>query len=200
MSLYTLIDNSRTDKNTCHSYLTIYDPLLKPKMLSAKNVLEVGILGGGSIKLWHDFFVNATIYGIDIMPVKNVWPAIKGNDRIRLFTRTNAYDPVFIKREFLDKGIKFDVLIDDGPHNIESMKQFIKLYVNLLTDDGVLIVEDLRSIDWIDILRAEVPAHLQQYIISHDLRKNKNRLDDILFIVNKAPTPVAAPAPAEELK
>lgn len=185
MSLFKLIDNSRTDKNTSHSYLTIYEPLLQPKMESAKNILEIGIFKGGSIKLWNDFFINADIWAIDIIHSDKVWTEIKNKERIHLFTSTNAYDPNFIQNEFIAKGIKFDVIIDDGPHTLESMKDFIRLYANLLTDDGILVVEDLKSIDWIDSLRKEVPENLLPHIITHDLRKNKNRHDDILFIINK---------------
>ena len=64
MSLISLVDNSRTDKNTVHAYLDLYQKLLENKKNSAKNILEVGIGGGGSIQLWYDFFLNANIYFI----------------------------------------------------------------------------------------------------------------------------------------
>jgi len=51
MSLVDLADNSRTDKNTTHSYLPLYQKLLVNKKETAKNVLEVGIFHGGSINL-----------------------------------------------------------------------------------------------------------------------------------------------------
>ena len=57
MSLIDLIDDSKTDKNTIHSYLGLYQSLLEKKKDTAKNVLEVGIWMGGSIKLWSDFFL-----------------------------------------------------------------------------------------------------------------------------------------------
>lgn len=47
MSLIELIDNSRTDKNTVHSYIDLYEKLLHSQKESAKNVLEVGIYKGG---------------------------------------------------------------------------------------------------------------------------------------------------------
>jgi len=42
------------------------------KKNTAKNVLEVGIYNGGSIKLWNDFFTNANVYAIDIMNINDV--------------------------------------------------------------------------------------------------------------------------------
>ena len=53
MSLEVIVDNSKTDKNTLHSYLPLYQNLLTSKKETAKNVLEVGIYQGGSIKLWR---------------------------------------------------------------------------------------------------------------------------------------------------
>ena len=72
MSLLELVDNTKTDKNTLHSYLGLYQELLVSKKDTAKNVLEIGIRDGGSIKLWSDFFVNANVYGLDIMSNDNV--------------------------------------------------------------------------------------------------------------------------------
>jgi len=185
MSLISIVDNSRTDKNTTHSYLELYQSLLFNKKETAKNVLEVGIYDGGSIKLWHDYFVNATVYGLDIMNINNVYSELQNNDRIVLHTSTDAYNEETFKNNFLNKNIKCDFMLDDGPHTLESMIQFIKLYSQIMTDNGILIIEDVQAWDWIDILKNEVPAHLKPFIKVYDLRETKNRYDDIVFTINK---------------
>jgi len=185
MSLVDLADNSRTDKNTTHSYLPLYQKLLVNKKETAKNVLEVGIFHGGSIKLWNDFFVNATVYGLDIMNINDVWDGIKNNDKIILYTSIDAYNPNFFMNNLYNKNIKFDFIIDDGSHSLEHLKQFIQLYSSLLTDDGILIIEDVQSIDWFDIFRNIVPDNLKQYIKTYDLRSEKNRYDDLVFTIDK---------------
>ena len=76
-------------------------------------------------------------------------------------------------------------MLDDGPHTIESMKQFINLYSQIMTDDGILIIEDVKSLAWLEILKNEVPEHLKQYIKTYDLRRNKRRFDDIVFTIDK---------------
>ena len=186
MSLEQLADNSRTDKNTVHSYLPLYQKLLVNKKETAQNVLEVGIYHGGSIKLWSDFFINATVYGLDIMNISNVWKGIQNNKKIILHTSTDAYNIDFFTANFLNKNIKCDFMLDDGPHTLESMKQFIKLYSQIMTDDGILIIEDVQSWDWIDILKNELPEHLKPFIKIYDLRPNKNRYDDIVFTIDKS--------------
>jgi glutaredoxin-related protein len=193
MSLEEIVDNSRTDKNTTHSYLPLYQNLLISKKETAKNVLEVGIgdynqgvTNGGSIKLWHDYFTNANVYALDICDSGKVWDGIKNNERIILYTSIDAYDNNFFITHFLNKNIKFDFILDDGPHSLESMKQFIKLYSQIMTNDGILIIEDVQSWEWIHILKNEVPENLKKFIKVYDLRSNKNRYDDIVFTIDKS--------------
>jgi hypothetical protein len=184
-SLEEIVDNTRTDKNTTHSYLPLYQTLLGSKKETAKNVLEVGICLGGSIKLWKDFFTNANVYGLDVMDISSVWEGIRNREDIILHTSTDAYDEEVFRKNFLDKDIKFDFMLDDGPHSLESMVQFIKLYSQILADDGILIIEDVQAYEWIGILSNQVPEHLRKYIKVYDLRQNKGRYDDIVFTIDK---------------
>lgn len=184
MNLIDLADDSRTDKNTVHSYLDLYQRLLSSKKDTARNILEVGIYQGGSIKLWHDFFTNATVYGLDIMDTEDVWSELQNKERIVLYTSTDAYDETIFKANFLNNNIRFDLLLDDGPHTLDSMLQFIKLYSQVMSDDGILIIEDIQSWDWIEILAESVPEKLRKYIGVYDLRHNKDRYDDIVFTID----------------
>jgi hypothetical protein len=190
MSLSELVDNSLTDKNTSHSYLDLYESLLFSKKNTAKNILEIGIgdfneKNGGSIKLWYHYFVNATIYSLDILSIDRVIDELIYNPRIKLFTSTDAYDEEFFNTQFLHNNIKFDFMLDDGPHTLESMIQFIKLYSQIMTEDGILIIEDVQSMDWINVLKLAVPDKLQPFIQVYDLRHIKNRWDDIVFVINR---------------
>jgi cephalosporin hydroxylase len=184
MSLEEIVDNTRTDKNTRHSYLPLYQKLLIKKKETATNVLEVGIAHGGSIKLWSDFFTNATVHGLDIMNYEDIWDGIKNNDRIVLYT-SDAYNEDFFKSNFLNKGIQCDLMLDDGPHTLESMITFIKLYSQIMTDDGILIIEDVQHIEWCQILTDAVPDELKQYVTIFDLRHIKGCYDNIVFVIDK---------------
>ena len=183
MELYSLINNSRTDKNTVHSYLETYESLFKHKQHTAKNILEIGIQDGGSIKLWHDYFTSATIYGLDIRKIKDIWPEIKNKPRIKLGC-FDAYSSEFTNNQLKTLDTKFDIIIDDGPHSFESMEVFITHYLPYLSDDGILIIEDVQDIEWIPKLINLVPDEFKQFIHVYDLRQNKNRYDDILFVID----------------
>jgi hypothetical protein len=182
-NLTQLVNNEKTDKNTVHSYLPLYELLLKNKKNTCKNIIEVGIAEGGSIKMWHDYFPNATIHGCDIRDESVMWDQIKNNDRIKLFPSTNAYDSLFINQI---KDIQFDFALDDGPHTLDTMIQFINMYLPLMKEDGILIIEDVQDISWLDILSSVVPEEYKNNIKTYDLRGNKNRYDDIVFVIDKS--------------
>jgi hypothetical protein len=55
-----------------------------------------------------------------------------------------------------------------------------------MTDDGILIIEDVQKWEWIDILTNTVPESLKQYVKTYDLRANKGRYDDIVFTIDKS--------------
>jgi hypothetical protein len=85
------------------------------------------------------FFTNANIYALDILPAYRVLDELLNDNRIFLYVSTDAYDNDFFETHFLNQNKRFDFLLDDGPHTLESMKQFIKLYSQIMEDDGILI-------------------------------------------------------------
>jgi hypothetical protein len=187
MALCDLVDNTRTDKNTTHSYLELYERILNKKKETATEVLEIGIGvvdhicgDGGSIKLWNDYFLNATVHAVDIKHIDSVWYKIKNQPRIILHTSVNAYDKAFAD----SLNTKFDFILDDGPHTLDSMKKCVQLYLPLLKEDGILIIEDVQNISWFEELEKEVPESKKQYIKTYDLTSVKKRYDDLVFTVD----------------
>lgn len=177
-----------TDKNSDHSYLPLYEELLNGKKNSAKNILEIGIgdfnmKNGGSILMWRKYFLNAKIYGVDKLDISRVYDILVKDPQVKLYTSVDGYDENFVKNTFVNSDIKFDFILDDGPHTLDSMKKFIELYSELLEDDGILIVEDIQSWDWIDELKNVIPEKLKPFVQTFDLRQNKNRYDDIVLAI-----------------
>jgi len=173
-------DDTKTDKNTVHSYIPEYEKLFRRLKDTAKNVLEIGICHGGSIKLWSEYFENAQIHGLD---VQDIAPFLdEGFPRVKKYI-TNAYDLKIL--EELSKT-KFDIVIDDGPHSIESMCFFAKYYSELLTDDGILVIEDVQDIRWCTEIINFIPNEMRTKVRIIDMRHIKGRYDDIMFVVDKS--------------
>jgi len=190
MSLLSICDDNLTDKNTVHSYIELYEELFKNKKESATHILEIGIGPcspgfGGSVIMWSEYFKNADIHAIDILPFSDINPKLYNHPRIYIHIN-DGYDYNFFQNTFLSKEPRYDIIIDDGPHTIESMINFLQIYSKVLKNDGILVIEDVQSMDWISILKACTPIELKPYIQVYDRRHLKNRWDDILFIINKS--------------
>lgn len=128
MTLLELVNNERTDKNTIHSYLSVYESLFQSKKETAKQVLEIGIDNGGSIKMWSYYFKNAKVHAMDIKKYDDILDELKNKDNIILHSH-NAYDLIYFVDKFLNPGLKFDIMIDDGPHTLESMILFLNMFI-----------------------------------------------------------------------
>jgi len=182
-------DDRLTDKNTTHSYIDLYQELFESKRETALHILEIGIgpavyMNGGSIKMWTDYFYKAHVHAVDIIPIDHVNPSLISHPRIHFHTANDAYNINFFKNTFLSKNLVFDILLDDGPHTLESMIQFVKLYSRVMKHNAILAIEDVQDIEWTDVLRQNTPPALQPYIEVYDRRGQKNRYDDIVFVIN----------------
>lgn len=176
-NLIELCKNYHTDKDTVHSYITnFYDKNFEKYKDTAKTVLEIGIDVGGSCRLWKKYFCNAEIYAIDVR-VQDDNLKILQQENIKVFIE-NAYT-----QEMADKIPELDIAIDDGPHTLYSMTEFIRLYLPKIKSGGILIVEDIQDPNWFEDLKRMVPEEYQNYIEFVDTRHLKNRYDDVLFVV-----------------
>lgn len=163
-----------TDKGSVHSYLGIYDSLFLRFKHEHINILEVGIFNGGSIKLWEDYFPYAHIYGYDI--VNQTSPQITYGPRVRDEYKDFNLVP---NDEIRDK--QFSIAIDDGSHTLYDQMNFVKKVYSNLKQSGILIVEDIQDID-------NQKTYFNDLNIPYtiiDLRRIKNRYDDVLLLFEK---------------
>ncbi len=121
-------------------YFDVYELLFKK--FKEKNItfVEVGVLNGGSLEIWKNYFgKNSRIIGIDI------------NSECKKFEKDNI--EIFIgdqsKNEFWEKFYrevgKVDILLDDGGHtNLQQISTVFNSVKNI-NDDGFIIVEDIHS-------------------------------------------------------
>jgi spermidine synthase len=170
-----------TDKNTVHCYISsVYENLFNDIQDTCKNVLEIGIHQGGSIKLWKEYFINATIYAVDNN--KNaVFPKDTSDEKIKLYVN-DAYSLRFVDSV---PNNNFDLIIDDGPHTLDSMIKFLQYYQSKLNENGILIIEDISDMNWIENFKPYIlPENIEKYSV-YDLRDVKGRYDDILFVIDK---------------
>ena len=149
--LTRLANKNRTDKGTLdhtpdsgwsgwvHNYCDFYQAHLEPIRLSAKKVLEVGVWRGGSLKMWRDYFPNATVYGFD-----NDLSQISGELGDRIVTMQGDQS----KREDLDsvgEAWSFDLIVDDGGHTMEQQQITLAALFPKVRPGGYYILEDIHT-------------------------------------------------------
>jgi len=174
-----------TDNGTIHNYTSSYEKLLSPFVDENIRLLEIGVQYGGSSLLWHEYLPKAKMVLVDIH--NQVHPSIfERMDKKRYdFYIGDAYkdEVVDLVKNTSPEG--FDVIIDDGPHSLQSQIIFIQKYLPMLKKGGILIIEDIQDFNSVEILKQSTPQEYQDTIEVLDLRNIKNRYDDVLFIIRK---------------
>lgn len=128
-----------------HGYCNIYFDHLKHLKEKKINFLEIGIFQGRSLAMWNDFFENGNIYGIDINLTEfNLYK--KELKKMNGFLKKDVIvGEANTKEKVIFNDVKFDVILDDGCHKIESQIKTFQNYYPLLKKGGYYIIEDLRG-------------------------------------------------------
>ena len=148
LGIQDLLMESNSNKQSMHRYGFFYDIFLnylytqKGKPLS---LLEVGVsqYENGSLGVWSRSELIARPVGIDIQELP------EGTIENAVFYKLDAYerDTVDYLREI--EGAKFDIIIHDGVADTENHTFFLDNYVDLLSPEGYLVCEDVRSTELI---------------------------------------------------
>jgi len=179
-----------TDKDTFHSYIELYERLLAPFADKAITLVEIGIQYGGSMLLWQDYLPKAEFVFVD--NVNSISPKILEHldpDRASIlfedaYDYRGADDVCSLAESGPSGGIDF--IIDDGPHTLQSQKEFLRLYLPWINKGGVAVIEDVQDVQWFATLEAEVQKAEGEFDSEQvDLRSIKGRYDDLVFVVER---------------
>jgi hypothetical protein len=126
-----------TGKHT--SYFPIYDKLFRPFVQTQPVFVEVGVMHGGSLYMWRDFFgKSARIIGID-----NNVAAKQFTDDFEIFIGDQA-DPKFWDNFYKTIG-QIDILLDDGGHRNSHQIQTVISGIPHMRTGGLIVVEDTHT-------------------------------------------------------
>jgi hypothetical protein len=122
------------------SYFQVYEELLAPFRGRAITFVEIGVLNGGSLFMWRDFFgPEVRIIGVDFNPGAKKWQSEGFEIHIG-----DQSDILFWERFFADVG-DVDVVLDDGGHTNEQQIVTTLQCVPRIRDGGLLLVEDVHT-------------------------------------------------------
>ena len=132
------MNNPSTDKWV--HYFNIYKENFSRYKNKKITILEIGVLNGGSLKMWQNYFSpDSTIAGIDIISKCKKYE--KDNIKIYIGDQTDI--------NFLGSVIKEigtpDIIIDDGGHTCNQQITSFDYLFQHLNNQGIYLVEDTHS-------------------------------------------------------
>lgn len=122
------------------TYFGVYDRLFSSFVGKPITFVEVGVLNGGSLFMWREFFGDqARIIGIDLNPAAKRWE----KDGFEIFIGSQS-DVEFWDLFFTSVG-NIDILLDDGGHTFEQQIITVESVLRHVNDDGLVVVEDTHT-------------------------------------------------------
>jgi hypothetical protein len=181
-----------SDKESRHSYAEIYDEILhnfkEPRILeiglgSVNAYPYAGIPPGGSSTAFRHAYPNSTIVGCDIDP-----ESVQAINEIGFVLDQTSDTSLDSFRANLDADQVFDLIIDDGFHDIHAnLRTLLKLYP-LLSQNGFYVIEDVHvnMLKIWSLIQDYLPGELTVCDMS-EIRPSTD--DNILLIFTKGLNP-----------
>ena len=136
MTLLEIANKYPTSKND-HGFIKIYQKhfsILKDQKI---NILEIGVERGDSLRMWREYFTNASICAIDLHD-RNI-----SVDNTEILIGDQS-DHSFLQ-SVVSKYGTFDIIIDDGSHQSKHIIASFNFLFNHLSDNGIYVIEDLQT-------------------------------------------------------
>ena len=122
------------------TYFHVYDRLFAPYVGKDITFVEIGVLNGGSLFMWREFFgPQARIVGLDFNPLSERWR----DHGFEIYIGSQS-DTEFW-RETLPKIGEIDILLDDGGHMFDQQIITCETVLPSIKDGGLLVVEDTHT-------------------------------------------------------
>ncbi|PRY98676.1 methyltransferase family protein [Jezberella montanilacus] len=122
------------------SYFQVYADLFERYRGKEITFVEVGVLNGGSLFMWRDYFgPKARIIGVELNPLAKKWES--HGFEIHIGSQS---DPVFWD-DFFKKVGTVDVVLDDGGHTYEQQIVTAHYCIPNVKNGGLLVVEDTHT-------------------------------------------------------
>jgi predicted O-methyltransferase YrrM len=157
-----------SDKTTVHTYGQFYDDLIAD--LQPRRVLEVGVFHGASIRAWRHLSEPVEVVGIDRNPCPGI-PVIR--------CTAPDFGPALEQLA----GQQFDLIIDDGSHQVSHQIAAIQQLSPLLRSGGLFVIEDLQDDQATAAVQSAFPSDWA--VIVQDWRRQSGRWDDVIVVGRK---------------
>lgn len=132
------LSNGGRQINKWLHYFDIYERHFARFRGHAPVMLEIGVLGGGSLQMWKEYFGSgARIVGLDINP------KCKAFEEEGIEIHIGSQDDPRVLDDLLAQH-DFDIVLDDGSHQMQHLSATFEHLYNALSPRGVYMLEDLH--------------------------------------------------------
>jgi hypothetical protein len=178
---------SYSDKGTNHSYIGFYEKYFEKKQKNA-SLLEIGVMTGGSMHVWQNYFKDYTLVGVDINTDwhgKKAYTAeLDADENLKMHWNVNSRAPF---ANFCLGHDKFDFVIDDGDHSVLAQQETFVNFWPVVAQGGTYFIEDVIGETQMQILTKWLQKilALQEVKIELYAGLKNNRQDDRIIAVTK---------------
>ena len=138
-NLHELALKHGTDKAASRrSLAAIYEPVLSSRRSAEIKLLEIGVLGGASLRMWRDYFPRRN-FGID----KDMEARSYEGERVGVFIGDQA-DQSFLDHVTSITG-PLTIVVDDGGHRAHQQIGSLLHSWSSVESGGIYIVEDTHT-------------------------------------------------------
>jgi cephalosporin hydroxylase len=176
-----VMEKHGSDKSTGHNYHKVYSALFND-LDSVKNIFEVGIAGGSSLRAWKEIFPSSEVFGVDL----NISHLIQ-EDRVHSFWADQG-DPATFDSVKVEAGIKeVDLIVDDGSHQLKHSMDTFSALLPWLSVNGWIVIEDIHfsmKEDWLEFQKNVGPEY--KTLLLDMMNECKSGWDDnIVFLAKR---------------
>jgi predicted O-methyltransferase YrrM len=172
-----------TTESTPEEFLIVKNRLMLETTLQrlpehVDNMIEFGIFKGGSIALFEQLYSPGRLVGVDlkeerVAALDSFLERRSAVDRVRLYNGTDQGNREALKSIVMENfdGKALDVVMDDGSHRYEPSRTSLNVFLPLLRNGGVYVIEDWAWAHWPGAYHQEDAAHGQYADQEHPLTK-----------------------------
>ena len=127
-----------------HGYSSYYEKKLEPYKNKNLNILEIGSYAGASAAAFTKYLPKSKVYCFDVnisnfkYKSKNI--NVYGIDINNQKKVVKTLNKIFSEKNFN----QFDLIIDDGSHNLSDILMSLKIFFKYVKNKGLYIIEDYK--------------------------------------------------------
>ena len=175
-------DIFKKTENKGHGYSEFYKQKLEKIKNHKINILEIGSYAGASAAAFVKYLPESNIFCFDV----NISNFQYKSKKIHVFGLDikNQKKTIKILNKITDqfKIKEFDIIIDDGSHNLSDMLIAFKFFFKYLKNQGLYVIEDFKHPNYY-----RYNKNINHILIDELFKnlENKNTFDSNLFTKNE---------------